>query len=89
MTENSPAAKYTAVKPAKLTRGKTPQPLLHLGRKLGKKSPSISTKTEDATSDKEDESVNDGATEEQVIIVQFSRYFRGSVHYRKFCHPIR
>ncbi|XP_070844622.1 transcription factor TFIIIB component B'' homolog [Chaetodon trifascialis] len=56
-TEN--AAKDPAIKPAKLSRGRAPKPLLPLGRKWAKKAPPPST-------DKEDEGVNDGASDEQV-----------------------
>ncbi len=62
------AAKDTAVKPAKLSRGRAPKPLLALGRKWGKKPPPPSTQTKDTASDKGDESVSDGASKEQVII---------------------
>ncbi|XP_073333972.1 uncharacterized protein [Pagrus major] len=55
-TENE--AKDTAIKPAKLSRGRAPKPLLPLGRKWGKKSPAPSTKAKDA-SDKGDESASD------------------------------
>uniref|UniRef100_A0A671XHW1 Myb-like domain-containing protein n=1 Tax=Sparus aurata TaxID=8175 RepID=A0A671XHW1_SPAAU len=56
-TEN--AAKDTTIKPAKLSRGRAPKPLLPLGRKLGKKSPAPSTKAKDSAADKADESVSD------------------------------
>ncbi|XP_076614534.1 uncharacterized protein LOC143338191 isoform X2 [Chaetodon auriga] len=58
-TENVNAAKDPAIKPAKLSRGRAPKPLLPLGRKWGKKAPPPST-------DKEDERANDGASDEQV-----------------------
>lgn len=75
-TENLNASKDTAIKPTKLSRGRAPKPLLQLGRKLGKKPPPPSTKTKDTASDKVDESVNDGATEEQVIIIAVSEHHR-------------
>lgn len=62
-TEN--AAKDTIIKPAKLSRGRAPKPLLPLGRKLGKKSPAPSTKAKDGAADKGDGSMSD---KEQVII---------------------
>ncbi|XP_033502895.2 uncharacterized protein LOC117269742 isoform X2 [Epinephelus lanceolatus] len=65
-TENVNAAKNTTIKPAKLSRGRAPKPLLPLGRKWSKKPPPPSTKANDSTSDKGDESVIDGASEEQV-----------------------
>ncbi|XP_049909320.1 transcription factor TFIIIB component B'' homolog isoform X4 [Epinephelus moara] len=65
-TENVNAAKNTTIKPAKLSRGRAPKPLLPLGRKWGKKPPPPSTKANDSASDKGDESVIDGASEEQV-----------------------
>lgn len=66
--ENENAAKDTAIKPAKLSRGRAPKPLLPLGRKWGKKAPPPSTKAKDTTSDKGDEGVNDEVSNEQVII---------------------
>lgn len=71
-TENENAAKDTAIKPAKLSRGRAPKPLLPLGRKWGKKLPPPSTKAKDTASDKVDESLSDGASKEQVIICNFS-----------------
>ncbi|XP_051268098.1 transcription factor TFIIIB component B'' homolog isoform X2 [Dicentrarchus labrax] len=65
-TENMNAAKDTAIKPAKLSRGRAPKPLLPLGRKWGKKVPPPSTKAKDTASEKGDESASDGASEEQV-----------------------
>ncbi|XP_060931775.1 transcription factor TFIIIB component B'' homolog [Limanda limanda] len=65
-TENVNASKDTAIKPAKLSRGRAPKPLLPLGRKWSKKFPPDSTKAKDTASDKEDESVTDGASKEQV-----------------------
>ncbi|XP_042364774.1 transcription factor TFIIIB component B'' homolog [Plectropomus leopardus] len=65
-TENGSAAKDTTIKPAKLSRSRAPKPLLPLGRKWGKKSAAPSTKASDGASDKGDESVNDGASKEQV-----------------------
>ncbi|XP_062269278.1 transcription factor TFIIIB component B'' homolog [Platichthys flesus] len=65
-TENVNASKDTAIKPAKLSRGRAPKPLLPLGRKWSKKLPPDSTKAKDTASDKEDESVTDEASEEQV-----------------------
>ncbi|XP_067339986.1 transcription factor TFIIIB component B'' homolog isoform X1 [Channa argus] len=63
-TENTTATKDTAVKPATLSRGKAPKPLLPLGRKWGKKAPSPPTTAKDPVSDgasKEQES-KDGST---------------------------
>ncbi|XP_060916899.1 transcription factor TFIIIB component B'' homolog isoform X2 [Labrus mixtus] len=60
------AAKDTTIKPAKLSRGKAPKPLLPLGRKWGKKPPKASTKAGDAASDKGDESEIEGTSEEQL-----------------------
>ncbi|XP_059213865.1 transcription factor TFIIIB component B'' homolog [Centropristis striata] len=65
-TESSNEAKDTTIKPAKLSRGRAPKPLLPLGRKWDKKPPAPSTKANDTASDKVDESVIDGASEEQV-----------------------
>ncbi|XP_041666445.1 transcription factor TFIIIB component B'' homolog isoform X2 [Cheilinus undulatus] len=59
------AAKDAAIKPAKLSRGRAPKPLLPLGRKWGKKPPKPSTKAGDAAPDDGDESVTDGASKEQ------------------------
>lgn len=75
-TENLNASKDTTIKPAKLSRGRAPKPLLQLGQKWGKKPPPPSTKTKDTASDKADESVNDEATEEQVIIIAVSEHHR-------------
>ncbi|XP_072227461.1 uncharacterized protein [Leuresthes tenuis] len=63
-TQNANAAKGSAVKPAKLSRGRAPKPLLPLGLKRGKK-PLPSTKAKETVSDKEDESVTDGVSKEQ------------------------
>ncbi|KAG8010547.1 Transcription factor TFIIIB component B''-like protein, partial [Nibea albiflora] len=60
-TENVDAAKDTTIKPAKLSRGRAPKPLLPLGRKWGKKAPPPSAKAKDDVSDKGDESVNKDA----------------------------
>ncbi|XP_034752722.1 transcription factor TFIIIB component B'' homolog isoform X2 [Etheostoma cragini] len=65
-TDGVNESKDNTIKPAKLSRGRAPKPLLPLGRKWGKKPPPPSTKTNDAASDKEDESEIDGASEEQV-----------------------
>ncbi|XP_035523717.1 transcription factor TFIIIB component B'' homolog isoform X2 [Morone saxatilis] len=65
-TENMNAAKDTAIKPAKLSRGRAPKPLLPLGRKWGKKAPPPSSKAKDTASEKGDESASDGASKEQV-----------------------
>ncbi|XP_044189507.1 transcription factor TFIIIB component B'' homolog isoform X1 [Thunnus albacares] len=65
-TENANGAKDTAIKPAKLSRGRAPKPLLPLGRKWGKKHPPASAKAKDSASDKGEESVSDGASKEQV-----------------------
>lgn len=64
-TENV-IAKDTAVKPAKLSRGRAPKPLLPLGRKWGKKVPSPSTKAKDS----EDESVSDGASKQVILFLK-------------------
>ncbi|XP_029300318.1 LOW QUALITY PROTEIN: transcription factor TFIIIB component B'' homolog [Cottoperca gobio] len=65
-TESVNEAEDISIKPAKLSRGRAPKPLLPLGRKYGKKPPPPSTKTNDNPSDKEDESVIDGASDKQV-----------------------
>ncbi|XP_035847244.1 transcription factor TFIIIB component B'' homolog [Sander lucioperca] len=65
-TDNLNESKDNTIKPAKLSRGRAPKPLLPLGRKWGKKPPPPSTKTNDTASDKEDESELDGASKEQV-----------------------
>lgn len=72
-TESLTASKDTTIKPAKLSRGRAPKPLVQLGRKRGKNPPSPSTKTKDSASDKGEESVNDGAAEEQVVMILFSK----------------
>uniref|UniRef100_A0A3Q1EFC8 B double prime 1, subunit of RNA polymerase III transcription initiation factor IIIB n=1 Tax=Acanthochromis polyacanthus TaxID=80966 RepID=A0A3Q1EFC8_9TELE len=64
-SQNVNTAKDAAIKPAKLSRGRAPKPLLPLGRKWGKKLPP-STAAKDTAADKGDESVSDGATTEQV-----------------------
>ncbi|KAA8584354.1 hypothetical protein FQN60_008139 [Etheostoma spectabile] len=64
--DNVSESKDNTIKPAKLSRGRAPKPLLPLGRKWGKQPPPPSTKTNDAASDKEDESEIDGASKEQV-----------------------
>ncbi|KAK1884579.1 Transcription factor TFIIIB component B'' like [Dissostichus eleginoides] len=66
MSEKTEGAKDGTIKPAKLSRGRAPKPLLPLGRKRGKKPPPPSTKTNDDASDKGEESVIDGASTEQV-----------------------
>ncbi|XP_029372171.1 transcription factor TFIIIB component B'' homolog isoform X2 [Echeneis naucrates] len=65
-TENAKELTDTAIKPAKLSRGRAPKPLLPLGRKWGKKAPAPSTQAKDTASDKGDENMSDGATKEQV-----------------------
>ncbi|KAK9532322.1 hypothetical protein VZT92_009711 [Zoarces viviparus] len=65
-TESVNEAKDAKIKPAKLSRGRGPKPLLPLGRKWGKKPPPPSTKTNDTASDKGEESVIDGGAEDQV-----------------------
>ncbi|XP_078128107.1 uncharacterized protein LOC144531719 [Sander vitreus] len=65
-TDNVNESKDNTIKPAKLSRGRAPKPLLPLGRKWGKKPPPPSTKTNDTASDKEDESELDGASKEQL-----------------------
>lgn len=62
---NNVNAKDTAVKPAKLARGRAPKPLLPLGRKWGKKVPPPSTEAKGG----EDDRVSDGAAKEKVILV--------------------
>ncbi|GLD51698.1 transcription factor TFIIIB component B'' homolog [Lates japonicus] len=57
-TENVNASKDTAIKPAKLSRGRAPNPLLPLGRKWGKKPPPPSTKAKHTEADNGDETVN-------------------------------
>ncbi|KAL3042038.1 hypothetical protein OYC64_020066 [Pagothenia borchgrevinki] len=66
MSEKTEGAKDGTIKPAKLSRGRAPKPLLPLGRKRGKKPPPPSTKTNDDASVKGEESVIDGASTEQV-----------------------
>ncbi|XP_035463112.1 mucin-12 isoform X1 [Scophthalmus maximus] len=66
-TEDVDVSKDTAIKPAKLSQGRAPKPLLPLGRKWGKKPLPPSTKAKDNASDKGDESATDGASHEQVI----------------------
>ncbi|KAK2818716.1 hypothetical protein Q5P01_024277 [Channa striata] len=61
ITENVTAAKEPAIKPAKLSRGKAPKPLIPLGRKWGKKAPPPATVAKDT----EEQSVSDGASKEQ------------------------
>ncbi|XP_026210201.1 transcription factor TFIIIB component B'' homolog isoform X2 [Anabas testudineus] len=58
---NNANAKDTAVKPAKLARGRAPKPLLPLGRKWGKKVPPPSTEAKGG----EDDRVSDGAAKEK------------------------
>ncbi|XP_038589444.1 transcription factor TFIIIB component B'' homolog isoform X2 [Micropterus salmoides] len=65
-TESMNSAKDTAIKPAKLSRGRAPKPVLPLGRKWGKKPPPPSTKAKDTAPDKGDESVSDEASKKQV-----------------------
>ncbi|XP_034094683.1 transcription factor TFIIIB component B'' homolog isoform X2 [Gymnodraco acuticeps] len=66
MSEKTEGAKDGTIKPAKLSRGRAPKPLLPLGRKRVKKPPPPSTKTNDDASDKGEESVIDGVSTEQV-----------------------
>lgn len=68
-TEDLNASKDKAINPAKLSRDRAPKPLLHLGPKMGKKPPPPSTENKDTASDKGEEWVNDGVTEEQVVII--------------------
>ncbi|XP_035766223.1 transcription factor TFIIIB component B'' homolog isoform X2 [Neolamprologus brichardi] len=56
-TRNANTAKDTAIKPAKLSRGRASKPLLPLGRKWSKK-PSPCTTTKSTSLNEEDESVN-------------------------------
>ncbi|XP_031590447.1 transcription factor TFIIIB component B'' homolog isoform X2 [Oreochromis aureus] len=60
-TQNANTAKDTAIKPAKLSRGRASKPLLPLGRKWGKK-PSPCTAAKSTSLDEEDESVNKDAS---------------------------
>lgn len=53
-------AKDTAVKPAKLSRGRAPNPLLPLGCKRSKKATPCAT-AKNTSSDKEEESVSSGS----------------------------
>ncbi|KAG7238648.1 hypothetical protein INR49_030722 [Caranx melampygus] len=57
-TENVKTSKDTAIKPAKLSRGRAPKPLLPLGRKWGKKAAPASTQAKGAAADEEDESAS-------------------------------
>ncbi|KAI4816213.1 hypothetical protein KUCAC02_008548 [Chaenocephalus aceratus] len=66
MSEKTEVAKDGTIKPAKLSRGRVPKPLLPLGRKRVQKPPPPSTKTNDDASDKGEESVIDGVSTEQV-----------------------
>ncbi|XP_037608809.1 transcription factor TFIIIB component B'' homolog isoform X2 [Sebastes umbrosus] len=66
-TDSVNEAKDATIKPAKLSRGRAPKPLLPLGRKWGKKAPPPSTKTSDAASDNGDESMIDEASKEQEV----------------------
>lgn len=75
-TENLNDTKDTAINPAKLSRDKAPKPLLHLGPKWGKKPPPPSIENKDTAADKGDEWVNDGVTEQQVIIILVSEHHR-------------
>ncbi|KAL6096590.1 bdp1 [Pungitius sinensis] len=59
-------AKEAKIKPAKLSRGRAPKPLLPLGRKWGKKPPAPSTKSSAAAPDEGEEGVADGGGEDQV-----------------------
>ncbi|KAJ4925875.1 hypothetical protein JOQ06_008061 [Pogonophryne albipinna] len=65
LSEKTEGAKDGTIKPAKLSRGRAPKPLLPLGRKMLKKPPPPSTKTNDDASDKGEESVIDGVSTEQ------------------------
>lgn len=56
-TQNANTAKDTAIKPAKLSRGRASKPLLPLGRKWSKK-PSPCTTAKSTSLDEEDESVS-------------------------------
>ncbi|XP_034402460.1 transcription factor TFIIIB component B'' homolog isoform X3 [Cyclopterus lumpus] len=64
MTESANEAADAKIKPAKLSRGKAPKPLVPLGRKRAKKPPPASTET--TATDKEDQGVMDGDDEDQV-----------------------
>ncbi|KAM9841639.1 uncharacterized protein ACBR49_015071 [Aulostomus maculatus] len=59
-------AKSTQVKPAKLSRGGAPKPLLPLGRKWSKKPQPTTAKAKESVSDEGEENVSDGASTDQV-----------------------
>ncbi|XP_028272940.1 transcription factor TFIIIB component B'' homolog isoform X4 [Parambassis ranga] len=61
-TQNETTAKDAVIKPAKLSRGRAPKPLVPLGRKWGKKT-APAAKAQDA--DNKEESVGDGASKER------------------------
>ncbi|XP_030599089.1 transcription factor TFIIIB component B'' homolog [Archocentrus centrarchus] len=61
MSEKTQNVNTAAVKPAKLSRGRAPKPLLPLGCKWSKK-PAPCTTAENTSSDKEEESVNKDAS---------------------------
>lgn len=67
-TENVKTSKDSAIKPAKLSRGRAPKPLLPLGRKWGKKAAPATTEAKGAVADEEDESASVEVLKEQVII---------------------
>ncbi|XP_040052992.2 uncharacterized protein LOC120831543 isoform X2 [Gasterosteus aculeatus] len=64
--ESARVATGAKIKPAKLSRGRAPKPLLPLGRKWGKKPPPPSTKSSDAAPEEGEEGVTDGGAAEQV-----------------------
>ncbi|KAM3874160.1 uncharacterized protein ACN63O_001105 [Diretmus argenteus] len=65
-TESAGTAKSTTIKPAQLSRGRAPRPLLPLGRKWGKRGPAPSTKPKEGIPDAGQESLDDGASKDQV-----------------------
>ncbi|KAM3600079.1 uncharacterized protein V6R79_017057 [Siganus canaliculatus] len=62
----NPAAKNTTIKPAKLSRGRAPKPVLPLGRKWAKKPAPPATKSKDTESMKGAETESDGTSKEQI-----------------------
>ncbi|KAM4635704.1 uncharacterized protein ACJ7VT_010842 isoform 2-T2 [Polymixia lowei] len=65
-TEPVKSARGPTIKPAQLSRGRAPKPLVPLGRKFGKMVPSPSTKAKDGAPDTGQESSADVASEQQV-----------------------
>ncbi|XP_071380914.1 transcription factor TFIIIB component B'' homolog [Centroberyx affinis] len=64
-TESVKAAKGTVIKPAQLSRGRAPKPLLPLGRKWGRKHPTLSTKPKEGAPDAGEENLADVASKAQ------------------------